>query len=63
MKITEGMRIKVRKGQIWQKKDSGLIVKITSSKGSDTFTYTSISGKQNGHKVKEKELWMFWKKL
>lgn len=57
------MRCKIRKGQFWRKKDSGLVVQITATHGSDSFGYTSISGKQNGHKVKAKELWMFWEKV
>lgn len=56
-------RKKIRAGQFWKKKDIGLLVQLTSSK-SGKFTYRKVgSGKNQGHAVNEKDLYLFWERV
>lgn len=58
------MQVRVRKGQYWRKKDSGALVRITATHGSDAFTYIPVSKTgTRGHKVRAKELYMFWERV
>lgn len=63
MRLPEN-REKIRCGQIWRKKDIGLLVQLTGRSGKGSFSYRKVlSGKSQGHSVTEKDLYLFWEKV
>lgn len=64
MRLPEN-REKIRGGQLWKKKDIGLLVQLTGRNGKGAWSYrrlgTTVRGKQ--HSVNEKDLYLFWEKI
>lgn len=53
---------KIRRGQLWRKRDTKNIVKITSTHNGKYFI-KSLNGSRKGHAIPEKTLLLFWEKL
>lgn len=55
----EDRRVKVRRGQVWRKRDTGHLVQITGSKGRGYYTTKRLDGNRT-HSIYEKDLWLWW---
>ena len=51
---------KIRTGQIWRKKDTGVVVEITGKRSAGQWAYRKTNGKKKSHGIKEVDLWRFW---
>jgi len=54
-------RIKVRKGQVWKKMDSGNVGVVTGV--TDEMCYMQQPNKRRNHHIRKRDLFMFWKQF
>jgi len=59
------VRPKIRRGQLWKKKDTGLVVELTGRNGKGHWSYKKLSNGCSGkqHSVFENDLYRFWEKI
>ena len=62
MKLPEE-RIKIKKGQVWRKKDTNMTAYVAGKDRSDRVKMQHISHGQKTHSVRKRDLLMFWKKI
>jgi hypothetical protein len=55
----EDRRVKVKKGQVWRKRDTGHLIQITGRKNKAYYTTKRLDGHRS-HSVYEKDLWLWW---
>lgn len=58
-------RPKIRCGQLWRKKDSGMVAMISGSRNHQMWAMKKVLPKAGAksHGVYEKDLYLFWEKL
>jgi len=61
MKLPD-IRPKIRRGQLWKKKDTGLVVEVTGKDNKKRWSYRKLKGGPT-HSVAEKDMYLFWEKI